>query len=82
MGSSDKESKNRDDQLEDKAILEGNNGMDIRMPQEIGSSKTLIIVIIVNDYTFDHMFSKGRFHNGERKQLFVKSLFNQAGQQD
>uniref|UniRef100_A0A915J8D4 Uncharacterized protein n=1 Tax=Romanomermis culicivorax TaxID=13658 RepID=A0A915J8D4_ROMCU len=43
------------------------DGLDIGMHQEIGSNDTLIIIIIIEDNTFDHMLSKSGFHGNDNR---------------
>uniref|UniRef100_A0A915K8F9 Uncharacterized protein n=1 Tax=Romanomermis culicivorax TaxID=13658 RepID=A0A915K8F9_ROMCU len=41
---------------------DGEDGVDIRMHQEVGANYALIIVVVVEDDAFDHMLFNGRFH--------------------
>uniref|UniRef100_A0A915I353 Uncharacterized protein n=1 Tax=Romanomermis culicivorax TaxID=13658 RepID=A0A915I353_ROMCU len=38
------------------------NGVDIRVGEKIGANDTLIISVIIENYTLDHTFTKGEFH--------------------
>uniref|UniRef100_A0A915JJ87 Uncharacterized protein n=1 Tax=Romanomermis culicivorax TaxID=13658 RepID=A0A915JJ87_ROMCU len=38
------------------------DGVDIRIDEKVGANDTLIVSVIVKDYTFDHMFTECGFH--------------------
>uniref|UniRef100_A0A915I2J4 Uncharacterized protein n=1 Tax=Romanomermis culicivorax TaxID=13658 RepID=A0A915I2J4_ROMCU len=43
-------------------FFEVQNRVDIRVCEKVGAHDTLIISVIVGDYTFDHMFTERGFH--------------------
>uniref|UniRef100_A0A915HRG1 Uncharacterized protein n=1 Tax=Romanomermis culicivorax TaxID=13658 RepID=A0A915HRG1_ROMCU len=39
--------------------------VNVRMCEKIGADDTLIVIVVVENYTFDHMFTKCRFHHDD-----------------
>uniref|UniRef100_A0A915I5N4 Uncharacterized protein n=1 Tax=Romanomermis culicivorax TaxID=13658 RepID=A0A915I5N4_ROMCU len=46
-------------------LLTNNNRVNIRMSEKICADDTLIIIVVVENYTLDHMFAKCGFHRDD-----------------
>uniref|UniRef100_A0A915IXH7 Phosphoinositide phospholipase C n=1 Tax=Romanomermis culicivorax TaxID=13658 RepID=A0A915IXH7_ROMCU len=54
------------------------DGVDIRMRQEIGTNYTLIIAVIIEDDAFGHMFAESGFHGNDDGTLVVEMIKRSA----